>query len=78
MRNCVLSPVSKTRDIGKRSGYKSRAEGDSVQVGGGGEENTASDGKCPEGEAESEDDNVQQSLYGPGSGLRGVFAVRCV
>jgi hypothetical protein len=38
--------------------YEPRAEGDGVQMGDRGEENTASDGKSPEGEAESQNESV--------------------
>ena len=37
------------------------------------EEYTASNGKGPEGKAESQDEGAQQSLDGPGDGLEGIF-----
>jgi len=46
-------------------------------MGGGGEEYAASNGESPEGEAESQDERVQQSLGGPGSGLGGIFVSSC-
>lgn len=78
VRHCVLSPVSKPRDIGGRWGYESRAEGDSVQVLNGGEEYTASNGKSPEGKTESEDYNVRQSLYVTGNRPGGILVSRFV
>jgi len=77
MRNRVLGPISEACDIRGGWKYESRAEGDSVQVGGRGEEYAASNGESPEGEAESQDESVQQPLDGPGSGLGGIFVSRC-
>jgi len=58
MRDCVFSPVSEPSDIRERQRHKSRTEGDNIQVGGRGEEYTASNGESPEREADGEDGSV--------------------